>query len=311
MKYISIFIVTISSISFNTSYALIKKKFIDKQVINFISANNVKNIEKILRIKPEVFPDEEVIKVSFPRKDIKVTIKGFSLDPFMGITTWVSFKKGAQKDIESMIMGDLVLLEDEVNPIMSLLLDNGIKVTALHNHFFYDYPKIYFMHIEGKGRIKKLATILKQALDLAKQIKKTPLFLELRATNLISGPLVEKIFGVKGQTKDGMFKVVIGRQTNAGYGKNLVGKNMGVNTWAAFAGVNDNAIVDGDFAVLEDELQPVLKVLRNANINIVAIHNHMTHENPRIIFLHYWGQGHVSELASALKNALDKTKTIM
>ena len=124
----------------------------------------------------------------------------------------------------------------------------------------------------------------------------------LPAQNSITGKTIEDLLGVKGQANNGMFKIVIGR--TAKMMDTEVGKEMGVNTWAAFAGADDNAVVDGDFAVLEDELQPVLKSLRHDGINIVAIHSHMTHENPRILFLHYWGRGKTADLAKALKTAL-------
>jgi hypothetical protein len=124
------------------------------------------------------------------------------------------------------------------------------------------------------------------------------------ATNSISGKVIDDLFGTKGQAKDGMFKIVIGRETKMPCGC-MMTKEMGVNTWAAFAGTDENAIVDGDFAVLEDELQPVLKSLRAEGINIVAIHNHMTHEEPRTLFLHYWGKGKAESLASSLKKTLD------
>jgi hypothetical protein len=208
-------------------------------------------------------------------------------------------------------MGDLVLMQDEVNPVMSAALENGLAVTALHNHFFYVDPKVYFMHIGGEGALEKLATGVKRALDKVKEIRAatpqpatgfggTP----LPAQSSITGKTIEENLGVKGQANNGMFKVVIGRTTKMPCGC-TVGKEMGVNTWAAFAGTDDNALVDGDFAVAEDELQPVLKSLRHVGINIVAIHSHMTHENPRILFLHYWGKGKAAELAKALKQALE------
>jgi hypothetical protein len=193
---------------------------------------------------------------------------------------------------------------------MSAALDNGLAVTALHNHFFFEDPKVYFMHIGGAGSAEKLATAVRKVWEKIKEIRAanpqpmttfggTP----LPAQNSITGKTVEDILGVKGQANSGMFKAVIGRA--AKMMDTEVGKEMGVNTWAAFAGADDNAVVDGDFAVLEDELQPVLKSLRHDGINIVAIHSHMTHENPRIVFLHYWGKGKTAGLAKALKAALD------
>ena len=273
---------------------------------------NVSRIEEILNVKAEVFSEEGVVKASFPRTDAKVTIDNWPMKPFMGLASWTAFQKGVKEGIEVMVMGDLVLFEDEVNSVMSVALET-LQVTALHNHFFFDNPKVYFMHISGEGELDAFASGIRNALDTVNAIRTTnpqpqTSFKgeQIPIDNDIDGTTIETILGVGGAAKDGMFKIVIGRKTSASCGC-LVGKNMGVNTWAAFAGNNDNAVVDGDFAVLEDELQPVLKALRAANINIVAIHNHMTFEQPRIIFLHFWGKGKATDLAKALKSALDKT----
>jgi hypothetical protein len=210
-------------------------------------------------------------------------------------------------------MGDTVLFQDEVNPVMSAALDNGLSVTALHNHFFYDEPKVYFMHIGGEGDAGKLATAVKKVWDKIKEVraanpKPAATFGgdSMPATNSITGKTIEDILGVKGQASSGMFKVVIGKPTKMM--DTDVGKEMGANTWAAFAGADDNALVDGDFAVRESELQGVLKALRHGGVNIVAIHSHMTDENPRTLFLHYWGRGSAADLAKSLKTALDTQK---
>ena len=213
-----------------------------------------------------------------------------------------------------MVMGDTVLFQDEVNLVMSVALEHGLAVTALHNHFFYDEPKVYFMHLSGAGEAGKLAIAVRKVWDKIKEIRAanpqpatTFGGAAMPATNSIIGKAIEDILGVKGQANNGMFKVVIGRTTKMPCGC-VMTKDMGVNTWAAFAGADDNALVDGDFAVLEEELQPVLKSLRHDGINIVAIHSHMTQENPRILFLHYWGRGKVADLARNLKKAMDTEK---
>jgi len=202
-----------------------------------------------------------------------------------------------------------------VNPVMSVALDNGLSVTALHNHFFYDEPKVYFMHIGGEGPVEKLATAVRKVWDKAKEIRAgnpqpatTFGGAPLPAQSSITGKTIEDILGTKGQTNNGMFKVVIGRTTKMM--DTEVGKEMGVNTWVAFAGADDNAVMDGDFAVLEEQLQPVLKSLRAEGVNIVAIHSHMTQENPRILFLHYWGKGKAESLAHSLKKTLDVQKAV-
>jgi len=262
--------------------------------------------------KPEKSPDG-VVKASFPRKDVEVSVDGWKLPPFMGVTSWVGFAPGRKGVAEAMIMGDLVLFEDEVNPVMSVLLDRGVQVTAVHNHFFYDAPHVYFMHVGGEGTVMALGGAVRAALDKVGEIrKKTPKpghasgAAGLPAKSNIDAAKIESTLGVKGQTKDGMFKATMGRNATASCGCN-VGKTMGVNTWAAFAGSDENAVVDGDFAVAESELQPVLKALRAGGINVVAIHHHMSGETPRILFLHYWGRGKATDLATTVKNALDLT----
>jgi hypothetical protein len=260
-------------------------------------------IDELTGLKGKMNAKEGVYKVSLPRSDVKIAVDGWTMPPFMGLGTWAAFtatQNGA------MVMGDTVLFEDEVNAAMSAALDNGLNVTALHNHFFFDRPKVYFMHIEGEGTADKLAGAVRKVYDTTKQTqaanpqpkdsfggKSLP-----EKSSITAGPLRE-IFGTQGESKDGMVKFSFGRPAKM-HGV-TIGNDMGVNTWAAFAGSDDNAIVDGDFAVTEDQLQPVLKSLLKDKINIVAIHQHMTHEEPRIMFFHYWGRGTAKALAQAVK----------
>jgi hypothetical protein len=206
-------------------------------------------------------------------------------------------------------MGDMVLLPDQVNPVMSAALDNGLDVTALHNHFLWDSPRILFMHIGGMGPEDKLAaavgTVFAKIRETSGGKGETPQGDIDPAKTSLDPAKIEAVLHQTGDLKDGVYKVVIGRATRMHGG--LMGSTMGVNTWAAFAGTDDQAVVDGDFAVLESELQPVLKALRGAGIDIVAIHQHMTGESPRIMFLHYWGLGTTASLAGGLRTALDRT----
>jgi hypothetical protein len=263
-------------------------------------------IDELTGLKGKMNEKEGVYKVTFPRDDVKVIVDGWTMPPFMGLGTWAAFT--ATKD-GAMVMGDTVLFEDEVNAAMTAALDNGLNVTALHNHFFFDQPKVYFMHIEGEGAVEKLASAVKKVYDAAKAIrgpnaKPTESFSgvgkpSLPEKNSINAAPLNEIFGMPGESKDGMVKFTIGRP--AKMHDVTIDKDMGVNTWAAFGGSDDNALVDGDFAVTEDELQPVLKSLLKDKINIVAIHQHMTHEEPRIMFFHYWGRGRAKDLANAVK----------
>jgi hypothetical protein len=260
-------------------------------------------IDELTGLKGKMNEKEGVYKVTFPRNDVKIIVDGWTMPPFMGLGTWAAF---TATQTDAMVMGDTVLFEDEVNAAMSAALDNGLNVTALHNHFFFDQPKVYFMHIEGEGTAGKLAGAVRKVYDSIKQTRAaTPQPKDSfggkplpERSSITAGPL-DQIFGAQGEAKDGMVKFTFSRP--AKMHDVTLGNTMGVNTWAAFAGSDDNAIVDGDFAVTEDELQPVLKSLLKEKINIVAIHQHMTHEEPRIMFFHYWGRGTAKDLAQAIK----------
>jgi hypothetical protein len=270
---------------------------------------NTARIDELTGLKGKMNEKESVYKVTFPRNDVKVIVDGWTMPPFMGLGTWAAFKETQNG---AMVMGDTVLFEDEVNAAMTAALDNGLNVTALHNHFFFDQPKVYFMHIEGEGSVDKLASAIKKVYDTAKAIrgpnaKPAQSFSavgqpSLPEKNSITAAPLNEIFGIQGESKDGMIKFTIGRPAKM-HSVNI-DKEMGVNTWAAFAGSDDNAVVDGDFAVTEDELRPVLKSLLENKINIVAIHQHMTHEEPRIMFFHYWGRGPAKDLGNAVKGGL-------
>src|SRR5437660_3930551 len=253
---------------------------------------NTARIDELTGLKGKMNEKERAYKVTFPRNDVKVIVDGWTMPPCMGLGTWAactSTKDGA------MVMGDTVLFEDEVNAAMSAALDNGLSVTALHNHFFFDHPKVYFMHIEGEGAVDKLAGAVRKVYDAAKQIRAASPnpkdsfgTAPLPDKNSINAAPLNEILGAQGESKDGMVKFTFGRPATMHGVK--IDNTMGVNTWAAFAGSDDNAVVDGDFAVTEDELQAVLKSLVKQKIYIVAIHQHMTHEQPPMIFFHYWGR---------------------
>jgi hypothetical protein len=292
-----------------------KKSFLTLAILAAITgvslgALDTAKIDEITGLKGKLNEKEGVYRVTFPRADVKVAVDGWTMPPFMGLGTWAAFTAGSHTD--AMVMGDTVLFEDEVNPAMSTAFENGLSVTALHNHFLFDHPKVYFMHIEGEGTTAQLATAVRKLYDKIREIRAAnPQPKDsfnagtLPEKNAISAEPLNAIFGLTGEANNGMVKFTIGRPATMHGVK--IDKDMGVNTWAAFAGADDDAVVDGDFAVTEDELQSALKALRTARINIVAIHSHMTHENPRILFFHYWGRGQVKELANAIKGALVAT----
>ncbi|MBI3448994.1 MAG: DUF1259 domain-containing protein [Acidobacteria bacterium] len=248
---------------------------------------------------------EGVFKVSVPRSDLAVTVAGVKLTPPMGLTSWAAFTTAGD---ETTVMGDLVLLEDQVNSVMSAALDHGLDVTALHNHFLWDSPRVMFMHVGGTGDESKLAEAVGRVFATIRETSggkgSTPAP-PAGSGDPLDAKKLDAILGAAGDLKDGVYKVTIGRETKM-HGASMGGA-MGVNTWAAFAGGAAGAVVDGDIAMLESELQGVLKALRGARINVVAIHQHMIHEEPRFVFLHYWGVGPAEDLAKGLRAALDRT----
>ena len=268
-------------------------------------------IESTIGLKGSYNQSENVFKITKPRSDVPINVDGPTLPPFMGLTSWVAFTPAGKA---TMLMGDTVLFEDEVNAAMSAALDGGLEVTALHNHFFFDQPKVYFMHISGTGEASRLASAVKAMYERIAQVRAAQPVPsnrfpgEIPTPSSVSAAPIEQLLGARAQSKDGMVKVVIGR--TAQMHGTTVGNEMGVNTWAAFAGSDEQAVVDGDFAMREDELQPVLRAMRSEGINIVAIHQHMTHETPRYMFLHYWGKGKAADLASAVKKALDAQRSV-
>jgi len=260
-------------------------------------------IEQLTGAKGKLDRAANVFKVSVPRADLAVTVGGVKLIPPSGLTSWAAFEPAGSS---MMVMGDMVLTEDQVNPVMSTALENGLEVTALHNHFLGESPRVMFMHVAGNGSLETLAGAMGKVFARIKE-PGTPLpTADIDPAN--SQLDVDKIGGIlghKGDLSNGVYKITIGRSAHM-HG-HAIGNTMGVNTWAAFSGSNDKAVVDGDFAMTEGELQPVLRALRHADVQIVAIHQHMTGEEPRIMFLHYWGIGRAEDLARAIRAAVDQT----
>jgi hypothetical protein len=267
-------------------------------------------IDQITGAKGTMNAEEGVFKVSFPRRDVPVSVDGVRMPPFMGLTSWAAFKPG-MKDGQLMVMGDVVLFQDEVSPAMDAAFDAGLSVTALHNHFSFDDPKVCFMHIGGEGDVDTLSRGVRGVLDRVKAVRSAnPMPARsfghdpLPDKSSLAGASLAEVIGQKPAEKDGMVKFTVGRSVKMPCGCEA-GKEMGVNTWAAFYGSDDQALVDGDFATFDGELQPVLHALRAAKINVVAIHQHMEGETPRVIFLHYWGVGPAKQLAKGVRSALD------
>jgi Domain of Unknown Function (DUF1259) len=245
-----------------------------------------------------------VLKVNIPRSDLSVTVANVKTPTPFGFGGWVAMTKGSGG--MDVMMGDLVLTQDEVNPVMSALLDNGLEVTALHNHFFWDEPRMFYMHVHGHGKPADLAAKLKPAIDLIGKNTSRPAAAPApAATTTMDTAKIAQIVGTPGEQTGAVYKITIGRDdlkmTEMGAPINA---RMGLNTWAALVGTNENAAIAGDVAMIASEVTPVLKALRKNGIAVVAIHHHMTDTRPAVYFLHYWGTGTVDKLAAAFKAAL-------
>jgi len=243
-----------------------------------------------------------VLKVNIPRNDLSVTVAGVRTPTPFGFGGWVAMTRGTGMDV---MMGDLVLTQDEVNPVMSALLDNGLEVTALHNHFFWEQPRIFYMHVHGMGTASELTTRVKPALDLIPAARPAAAAPASAPATLNTSALAEAI-GHQGEQTGPVYKITIGRpDLKVQEHGATINARMGLNTWAAFAGTDSDAMVAGDVAMLDAEVTPVLKALRANGINVVAIHHHMTGVSPAVTFLHYYGTGPAAKLARGVREALD------
>jgi len=246
-----------------------------------------------------------VLKVNIPRNDLSVTVANVKTPTPFGFGGWLAMTRGQGMDV---MMGDLVLTQDEVNPVMSALLDNGLEVTALHNHFFWDEPRVFYMHVHGHGTPAELARRVKPAVDLiGKGSKPAPSSAPPSAYQLNNARLAQ-IAGHDGEQTGAVYKITVGRDAlNITEMGAPINARMGLNTWAAFVGTMDNAAIAGDVAMKAEEVTPVLKALRKNGLDAVAIHHHMTTTQPTIYFVHYWGTGPAEKLAAGFRAALDVT----
>lgn len=266
---------------------------------------DTKLIESIIGLKGKVNKGE--FKITIPQNDLSVWVDSFKIIPPMGTSTWVAFTPTPNG---TMLMGDLVLTETDIKPVQQELIKQGLTTSAIHNHFIRNHPNIVFMHAGGMGTTADMAKKIKAVLDKINESRgHSPAASPADSVaNTLDTKMLDGILGYTGEMTKGVYKYTIGRPDVPlkEHGTTIT-TFMGFNTWAAWQGTPDHAAVCGDFTMLEDEVEPVLKALISNGIEVVALHTHMVHENPRIFFLHYWGTGNAEQLARALKSALNET----
>lgn len=262
-------------------------------------------IGKAAGVDAKAQPDG-VVKIGWSRNDVPVTVDGMRLSPAAGLGSWAAFSTMGN---QAMVMGDTVVFQDEVDAAMDAAFSHGLQVTGLHNHFFYDQPHVYFMHIGGDGSATQLAAGVKAVWDAIKAVRAA----HPQPVDGFGGPApspgsmnteaLAKIVGHPAPVTDGVAKITIG--TEGRMHDQKVGASMGLTTWAAFSGNDDLAAIDGDFIMRAEDVRPVLMALRSAGIHVVALHNHMMGETPNFYFTHFWGKGKAVDLAKGFKSALD------
>jgi hypothetical protein len=248
-------------------------------------------------------------RITIPQNDLGIAVDGFKIIPPMGLGTWIAFtptKNGA------MIMGDIVVTETDLKPVQLEIIRNGLTITAIHNHFVRNHPNVMYMHIGGSGATFDMAFAARAILDKVKEVRGNDpangTASNESVINTLDTKKLDEILGHNAEMSKGVYKYTIGRPDVQLKEHDVpVSTFLGFNTWAAFQGTPEKAAVAGDFAMLEDEVAPVIKALVENGIEVVAVHNHMVHEQPRIFFLHYWGVGNAEKLAKGIKAALDQT----
>jgi hypothetical protein len=266
---------------------------------------DIQKIEQITGMKGTAKNGE--YKITVPQNDLKVVVDGFKIIPPMGLGSWAAFTPCADS---VMVMGDIIVTENDLKPVQQEVIRQGLMVSAIHNHFVRNNPNVMYMHIDGKGTVDKLSANVKAIFDKVKEVRgKDPK--EGKAdsvTNTINIARLDSLIGAKGEMSKGVYKYTIGRPDVQLQEHGIpISTFLGFNTWAAWQGTPEKAAVCGDFTMLENEVAPVIKALVENGIEVVAVHNHMVYEKPRIFFLHYWGIGPADQLAKALKTALDQT----
>jgi Domain of Unknown Function (DUF1259) len=317
IKTISVFVITVAgllltSCSDNKNTGGIKEESAKsenkKDTIACSPGNSkldIQTIEQVTGMKGTEKNGE--YKITVPQNDLHIVVDGFKIIPPMGLGTWIAFTPCGDS---AMMMGDIILAENDLAPVQQEVIRQGLAITAIHNHFVRNRPNVMYMHIDGFGNIAKLAGNAKAILDKVAQVRGVdPKSAKADSViNTLNIAMLDSVIGHKGEMNKGVYKYTIGRPDVMLKEHGVtISTFMGFNTWAAWQGTPAKAAVAGDFTMLMDEVAPVIKALVENGIEVVAVHNHMVHEDPKIFFLHYWGVGPAEKLVRGLKAALEQT----
>jgi hypothetical protein len=268
-------------------------------------ADQWKPIETALGRSGKLQPDG-AYKFSMPRKDLKVTVSGTPIQAGLALGSWAAFKGNGY---DAMLMGDLVLVESEVEPVMAKLEEGGIEITALHNHILNESPRVMYMHIRGHGNALKLAHSLHEALGLTKTPPESSAAAATQKIDLNTDQ-IDQALGRKGKDNNGIYQVSVPRAETIKDNGMEVPPSMGLATALNFQPTgNGKAAITGDFVLIGSEVNPVISALRQNGIQVTALHSHMLNEEPRLFFMHFWANEDAVKLAHGLKAALDKTNS--
>ncbi|UPK37161.1 DUF1259 domain-containing protein [Bradyrhizobium sp. 186] len=306
--------IIVSVIAASVSTGAYPQKF-DWQVLAepFVTSAHAANIDwqkvdDVFGRKPVV--SDDVHRYGFPRSDLSVTLDGVTIKPALALGGWVAFKP---MHGEAMVMGDLVLLESEVNPVMLKMIEGGLDITAVHNHLLRASPATFYMHVGGHGDPVKMATTIRDALVVSKTPMTAPAAASPPPAIDLDTTQLDKLIGVKGQANGGVYQFNVPRTDPIKENDMVMAPvgPMGVAIAINFQPTGGGkAAITGDFVLTNDEVNPVIRALRSNGIDVTAVHSHMLGEQPRLFFLHFWAVDDALKLAKGLRAALDKTASM-
>jgi len=266
------------------------------------------NIDRIVGGKGAYSADDGAYKVVLPREAATIVQDFQKLSPNLELNSWVTFSSAVHH--EAMLAGQFLLLEDEVNPVLTITLDAGLEVSALARSSVFDGPQLHMLHVSGRGKYEDLAGAFRKGLDEIRRVRRSSASARTKWTrpsvpmeNAIDGRPLDAVLSMRGTVTDGVYKAAIGKR--AIVNGELIGREMGITTWLSVSGTNDRAVAHGEFVETAEDLQKVLKALRAKGINIESIRNHTVGEHPQFIFVRFWGQGAALELAKAIRYVLE------